>query len=96
MIGGGSKVRIDVPPFIKADRDPLCYLGLNIVGLTRRGFEKERIDEIHNIFRALYQSKMNVTQALEFIEKEFKPAPDRDYILEFIRKSERGIIRGPK
>lgn len=96
MIGGGSKVRIDVPPFIKADRDPLCYLGLNIVGLTRRGFEKERIDEIHNIFRALYQSKMNVTQALEFIEKEFKPAPDRDYILEFIRNSERGIIRGPK
>ena len=81
MIGGGSKVRIDVTPFIKADRDPLCYLGLNIVGLTRRGLEKERIDEIHNIFRALYQSKMNVTQALEFIEKEFKPAPDRDYIL---------------
>jgi UDP-N-acetylglucosamine acyltransferase len=96
MIGGGSKVRIDVPPFIKADRDPLCYLGLNIVGLTRRGFEKERIDEIHNIFRALYQSKMNVTQALEFIEKEFKPATDRDYIIEFIRKSERGIIKGPK
>ena len=96
MIGGGAKVRIDVPPFIKADRDPLCYLGLNIVGLTRRGFGKERIDEIHNIFRAIYQSKMNVSQALEFIEKEFKPAPDRDYILEFIRKSERGIIRGPR
>jgi UDP-N-acetylglucosamine acyltransferase len=96
MIGGGAKVRTDVPPFIKADRDPLCYLGLNIVGLTRRGFDKERIDEIHNIYRAIYQSKMNVTQALEFIEKEFKPAPDRDYILEFISKSERGIIRGPR
>ncbi len=96
MIGGGSKVRSDVPPFIKADRDPLCYLGLNIVGLTRRGFEKERIDEIHNIFRAIYQSNLNVSQALEFIEKEFKPSADRDYILEFIRKSERGIIRGPK
>jgi UDP-N-acetylglucosamine acyltransferase len=96
MIGGGAKVRTDVPPFIKADRDPLCYLGLNIVGLTRRGFDKERIDEIHNIYRAIYQSKMNVSQALEFIEKEFKPAPDRDYILEFISKSERGIIRGPR
>jgi UDP-N-acetylglucosamine acyltransferase len=96
MIGGGAKVRIDVPPFIKADRDPLCYLGLNVVGLTRRGFEKERIDEIHNIYRAIYQSKMNVTQALEFIEKEFKPSPDRDYILEFVRQSERGIIRGPR
>ena len=96
MIGGGSKVRIDVPPFIKADRDPLCYLGLNTIGLTRRGFEKERIDEIHNIFRVIYQSKMNVTQALECIEKDFKPSPDRNYILEFIRKSERGIIRGPR
>lgn len=93
IIGGGAKVRIDVPPFIKADRDPLSYLGLNSVGLTRRGFEKERIDEIHNIYRAIYQSKMNFSQALEFVESEFNPSDDRDYILEFIRKSERGIIR---
>jgi UDP-N-acetylglucosamine acyltransferase len=93
MIGGGSKVRIDVPPFIKADRDPLSYLGLNSVGLTRRGFEKERIDEIHEIYRAIYQKGMNISQATEYVEKEFKSSPDRDYILEFIRKSERGIIR---
>jgi UDP-N-acetylglucosamine acyltransferase len=93
MIGGGAKVRIDVPPFIKADRDPLSFLGLNSVGLTRRGFEKARIDEIHEIYRAIYQQGMNITQALEFIEKEFKSSFDRDYILEFIRKSERGIIR---
>jgi UDP-N-acetylglucosamine acyltransferase len=97
IIGGGMKlVRSDVPPFIKADRDPLCYLGLNIVGLTRRGFEKERIDEIHNIYRAIYQNGMNFSQALEYVEKEFKPSPDRDYIIEFIRKSERGVIRGPR
>jgi UDP-N-acetylglucosamine acyltransferase len=93
IVGGGAKVRIDVPPFIKADRDPLSYLGLNSVGLTRRGFGKERIDEIHNIYRAIYQQGMNVGQALDWVEKEFKPAPDRDYILEFIRKSERGIIK---
>lgn len=93
MIGGGSKVRVDVPPFIKADRDPLKYMGLNIVGLTRRGFEKERIDIIHNIYRILYQNKMNVSQALEHIEKEFNPSTDKDYILNFIRNSERGIIR---
>jgi UDP-N-acetylglucosamine acyltransferase len=93
MIGGGAKVRTDVPPYIKADRDPLSYLGLNTVGLTRRGFEKERIDEIHNIYRVIYQSSMNTTQALDHIEKEFKPSTDRDYILSFIRKSERGIIR---
>jgi len=93
ILGGGSKVRIDVPPFIKADRDPLSYMGLNSVGLTRRGFEKERIDEIHNIYRAIYQSKMNISQALEYVEVNFKSSPERDYILEFIRKSERGIIR---
>ena len=93
MIGGGSRVRIDVPPFIKADREPLSYMGLNSVGLTRRGFEKERIDEIHNIYRVLFQSKLNNSQALEKVEQDFKPSPDRDYIIEFIRKSERGIIR---
>jgi UDP-N-acetylglucosamine acyltransferase len=93
IVGGGSKVRTDVPPFIKADREPLSYLGLNSVGLTRRGFEKERIDEIHNIYRAIYQKGMNFSQALEYIENEFTPSPDRDYIIEFIRKSERGIIR---
>jgi len=93
MVGGGAKVRIDVPPFIKADRDPLSFLGLNSVGLTRRGFEKERIDEIHEIYRAIYQKGMNISQALDYVEEEFKSSPDRDYILEFIKKSERGIIR---
>lgn len=93
MVGGGSKIRTDVPPFVKADRDPLTYMGLNSVGLTRRGFEKERIDEIHNIYRVIYQKGFNITQALDDVEKEFKPSPDRDYILEFIRTSERGIIR---
>ena len=93
MIGGAAKVRIDVPPYIKADRDPLSYMGLNSVGLTRRGFGKERIDEIHEIYRAIYQKGMNISQALDYVEKEFKSSVDRDYILEFIRKSERGIIR---
>ena len=93
FVGGGGKVRIDVPPFILADREPLSYMGLNSVGLTRRGFTKERIDEIHNIYRAIYQKGMNFSQALDYIEKEFKQSADRDYIIEFIRNSERGIIR---
>jgi UDP-N-acetylglucosamine acyltransferase len=93
MIGGGSKVRIDVPPYIKADRDPLSFMGLNSVGLTRRGFEKEKIDEIHEIYRTIYQKGLNISQALESVEKEFKSSAERDYILGFIRKSERGIIR---
>ncbi len=96
MIGGGTRVRMDVPPFIKADRDPLAYMGINSIGLTRRGFTKERIDEIHNIFRVIYQNGMNTSAALDYVEKEFKQSDDRDYILNFIRSSQRGIIRGPK
>jgi len=96
IIGGGGKVRIDVPPFVKADREPLAYMGVNVVGLTRRGFTKERINEIHNIYRAIYQNGMNTSKALEFVEKNFKPSPDRDYIIEFFRNSERGVIRGPR
>jgi len=96
IIGGGGKVRIDVPPFIKADRDPLAYMGVNVVGLTRRGFSKERINEIHNIYRAIYLNGMNTSKALEYVEKNFQPSPDRDYILEFFRNSERGVIRGPR
>lgn len=96
IVGGGSKVRTDVPPFIKADRDPLCFMGLNTVGLTRRGFQKERIDEIHDIYRVIYQNGMNVSQALDYIEDKHNSSADRDYIIEFIRKSERGIIRGPR
>ncbi len=96
IIGPICKVRLDVPPYIKAERDPLSYMGLNVVGLSRRGFKKERINEIHNIYRAIYQNGMNVSQALDHIENKFSPSPDRDYILQFIRKSERGIIRGPR
>src|SRR5512133_3243288 len=93
MIGGGSKVRIDVPPFIKADREPLSYMGLNSVGLTRRGFEKETIDEIHNIYRVLFQSGLNNSQALQKVVDDFKPSKEKDYIVDFIKNSERGIIR---
>jgi UDP-N-acetylglucosamine acyltransferase len=93
IIGGGSRVRTDVPPYVKADRDPLSYMGLNTVGLTRRGFEQTRINEIHNIYRAIYLSKMNFSQALEYVENNFASADDRNYILDFIRSSERGVIR---
>jgi len=93
FIGPICKVRMDIPPYVKAERDPLSFMGLNVVGLTRRGFEKERIDEIHNIYRTIFLKKMNISQALEQVENEFKPSFERDYILSFIRKSERGIIR---
>ena len=94
MIGGGSKVRKDVPPYVKIDRDPLIYLGINSIGLTRRNFSKEKIEEIHEIYRLIYQKGLNYTQAMEKIENEMPATPERDYILSFIKESKRGIIRG--
>lgn len=94
MIGGGSKVRKDVPPYVKTDRDPLIYLGINSIGLTRRNFSKEKIEEIHEIYRLIYQKGLNYTQAMEKIENEMPATPERDYILSFIKESKRGIIKG--
>ena len=96
FIGGAAKVRIDVPPFVKADRDPLAYMGINSVGLSRRGFEKEKIDEIQSIYRVLYLMKLNVTQAIEKIESDFAPSQERDCIISFVKNSERGVIRAPR
>ncbi len=93
MVGGGAKVRKDVPPFVKADRDPLSYMGVNSVGLRRRGFTNEKINEILDIYRTIYLKGLTVSQALETIEKEYNPSPERDEILIFIRNSSRGIIR---
>jgi UDP-N-acetylglucosamine acyltransferase len=94
FVGGGAKVRIDVPPYIKADRDPLAYMGLNSVGLERRGFTREKINELHEIYRAYYNMGMNGSKALEYVEKTFPSTPERDYILDFIKNSPRGVIRG--
>lgn len=94
MISGGSLVRKDIPPFVKVAREPISYAGINSVGLRRRGFSNEKIIEIQNIYRVIFQSKMNVTQALAHIEKEMLPTAERDEILLFVQQSPRGIVKG--
>lgn len=94
FIAGGSLVRKDVPPYVKAAREPLSYVGINSVGLRRRGFSAEKITEIQNIYRLLYQKKYNNAQATEIIEAEMIASPERDEILQFIRNSQRGIMKG--
>ncbi len=94
MVSGGSLVRKDVPPFVKAAKEPLSYVGINSIGLRRRGFSSEKIREIQNIFRILYQRKNNNSQAVSIIEAEFEATPERDMILQFIRNSQRGIMKG--
>ncbi len=94
FVTGGSLVRKDVPPFVKAAREPLSYVGINSVGLRRRGFQSEKIREIQNIYRILYQKNYNNTQAVQIIEAEMEATPERDEILQFIRDSQRGIMKG--
>lgn len=94
MIQGGSKIPKDIPPYVMVGREPIVFMGLNVVGLRRRGFTSERINSIQEIYRYLYQSGFNVTQATERIENELPETEDRNHILEFIRSSSRGIVRG--
>lgn len=94
MISGGSLIKKDVPPYIKAAREPLAYMGLNSVGLRRRGFSNEKIAEIQNIYRIVFQQGHNRTQALQIIENELSPSSERDSIISFMKGSTRGMLRG--
>ena len=94
MISGGSLVRKDVPPYVKAAKEPLSFVGINSIGLRRRGFESDRIAEIQQIYRILFQQKNNTTQALDLIEAEMPATPERDEIISFVRNSQRGVMKG--
>jgi UDP-N-acetylglucosamine acyltransferase len=94
MLSGGSLVRKDVPPYTKAAREPLAYAGINTVGLRRRGFTSEKIQEIQEIYRYIFLKGINNTKALDIIVNDIPQSEERDYILNFIRTSERGIMKG--
>lgn len=94
MISGGSLVRKDVPPYTKAGREPISYIGINSVGLRRRGFSSEKISQIQEIYRILYVKNYNTSQALDIIEAQIEPTEERDEIVNFVRNSNRGIMKG--
>ena len=94
MIAGGSLVRKDVPPFTKAAREPLSYSGINSIGLRRRGFPNDKISEIQEIYRHVYLKGLNNSKALDELELEMPPSKERDEIINFIRNSDRGIMKG--
>lgn len=93
FVSGGSLVSKDVPPYIKAGRTPLSYAGINSIGLKRRGFGMDKINHILDIYRVIYNNGMNTTQAVEYLEEEFAATDERDEIVQFIRDSQRGIIK---
>lgn len=94
MIQGGTRLGKDIPPYIIAGREPVCYSGVNLVGLRRHGFSNEKINEIQEIYRMIYQSGYNFSDAVKKIEETFTPTEERDNIINFVKESPRGIVRG--
>ena len=94
MIQGGALVNKDIPPYVKAAREPISYAGVNSIGLSRRGFTNEQIRDIQDIYRYLYLSGYNNSDAVEHIEAELPATKERDEIILFVRNSKRGIIKG--
>ena len=94
MVGGGSKVNKDIPPYALCGRDPICYAGVNIVGLRRRGFDSDTVRMIKDIYDTIYYQGNNVTDGLAKVEAGFPDTPEKAEIINFIRNSKRGIVRG--
>ena len=94
MVQGGSRVTKDIPPFVTAGRDPISYAGINSIGLRRRGFTNEQIRDIQDVYRYIYQSGLNTTNAIERVQAELPATKERDEILLFIKNSPRGIMKG--
>jgi UDP-N-acetylglucosamine acyltransferase len=94
MIAAGTVIRKDVPPFTKAGRMPLSYEGVNSIGMRRRGFTPEMIQQVQEIYRIIFLSGNNNTQALDVLEARIGATPERDEIIQFIRNSSRGIMKG--
>ena len=94
MVAGGSLVRKDVPPFVTAAREPLSYAGINSIGLRRRGYSNEKINEIQEIYRIIYLRGKNNSKALDNIQMEMPSSKERDEIVNFVRSSDRGVMKG--
>jgi len=93
ITGGCSKIVQDIPPFMIADGNPAEIRGVNLVGLERKNFTPESVKQIKEAFRLIYRSKYNTRQAIDAIRNELRQTEEIVQILEFIEKSERGIIR---
>ena len=92
MVGGGTRFSQSIPPFIMCSREPAAYCGLNLVGLRRRGFSNELIENIHNAYRIIYQSGLQLADALKKIREEVPMSPEIEYIVSFIEDCKRGFV----
>jgi UDP-N-acetylglucosamine acyltransferase len=95
FVAGGSLIRKNIPPYVKAAREPLSYIGVNAIGLRRRGFDNDRVLRIEDIYRMLYIQNGNMAHAIKVADAELPACEDKEIVLDFIRASGKGIIRGP-
>ena len=93
MVGGGTKIPQDVLPYSLIAREPGAFCGLNTVGLRRRGFERNVIDNIHRAYQIIIQEGGLLKDQLKKVEEEIPSSSEIEYILDFIRTSSRGFIR---
>lgn len=93
MVGGGTRFSQNILPFSLVARDPAAFCGLNTVGLRRRGFDRELIDNIHMTYQIILQSTGKLADLLERVKTEIPMSPEIQYILDFIKDSTRGFIR---
>lgn len=94
FVAAATGVRKNVPPFVKAAREPISYVGINAVGLKRRGFSDEQITNIEDVYRIIYVQNRNMTQALKIADLELPASPEKTEIIDFINSSTKGIMRG--
>jgi UDP-N-acetylglucosamine acyltransferase len=94
MISGGSLIGKDIPPYVMAARHPIAYAGVNSVGLRRRKFSNEQIQQIQEIYRIIFQQGLNNSDAVALIEKDLPASAERDEIVLFVKSSSRGLMKG--
>ncbi len=94
MLGGGVLLNKDVPPFVRVARYPASYIGVNVVGLKRKGFSDESVKYIQELYHQLFVVNQNRRQALDYIEQFIPISPEKELILQFIQDSKNGIIKG--
>ncbi|MDA9987226.1 MAG: acyl-ACP--UDP-N-acetylglucosamine O-acyltransferase [Crocinitomicaceae bacterium] len=94
FIGGASLIRKNIPPYVKAAREPLTFAGVNSVGLRRRGYSDDTIREIEDLYRILYIQNSNISKGIEAIKSQIPDSEIRTEILNFISSSDKGVIRG--
>ena len=94
MTQGGLLLGKDIPPYVKAAREPASYAGLNSIGLRRRGFSSEIINSIQDIYRIIFNSGLNNKDAIKKVETDIKDSEGKTLILDFVKKSKRGLITG--